>query len=498
MSQLKLHVESRPETKHPQVNNFVAVQELCRTFETATGWALSFEGRTGADRGFSLGLAQPQAQPALDRGAATALAGAMFRVVDELAQAKHAVWQREAELAAGVPITSRPEEEDHLAQRLETVLASGAKAVGCQAAALYLLNDATSHLKLRSCWGLSHDKLLEPARPLKGALADLEALLGHAIVLEDTSLLPHWNVPENYPAAVCVPVSSATNPLGTLWLFCDTNRDFSEEQTNLAEIVAGRIAADLEREILLSEGVQNKRVKGQWTAAVTRQEQRLPKMPPLLEGWQVAGWTAQAEGIGGNFHDWMLHHDGRLALSVGDAHGIGLPASFTATLTQAALRSHATYARDPKSLLVRLNDTLWTGSTGDEFASLFFGLIDPESGMLEYSLAGSAALLLVRRGEAQIITTDAPPLGTGPEIEYHTEKQVLLPGDFLVALSEGVHQARDRNGTQCCVSALVNLIRRATQFSAAQLTQRICEMLGDHCPPRPGIDRTLLVVKRSR
>jgi len=45
-------------------------------------------------------------------------------------------------------------------------------------------------------------------------------------------------------------------PLGTLWFFSARRRDFAPEQTNLAEIVAGRIASDLEREMLLSEGVE--------------------------------------------------------------------------------------------------------------------------------------------------------------------------------------------------------------------------------------------------
>src|SRR5262249_30680354 len=155
------------------------------------------------------------------------------------------------ELAAGVPVASRQGEEPHLAERLEAVLKGGAEAVGCQAAGLYLLDEATSELKLRAVWRLPEERLLAPARPLRGAVADLEALVGHAVMLEDTSLLPHWRCPEDFPAAVCVPVSSPSIPLGTLWTFSDRPRDFTPEETNLLEIVAGRLAADLEREMLL-------------------------------------------------------------------------------------------------------------------------------------------------------------------------------------------------------------------------------------------------------
>ena len=99
--------------------------------------------------------------------------------------------------------------------------------------AAYLLDDATKQLKLRSCWGLPKSRFLDPPRPLRGAAADLEALVGHAVVLEDTSFLPHWKVPEEFRSAVCVPISSPTFPFGTLWMFCDQPRDFSVAETQL-------------------------------------------------------------------------------------------------------------------------------------------------------------------------------------------------------------------------------------------------------------------------
>ena len=65
----------------------------------------------------------------------------------------------------------------------------------------------------------------------------------------DTRQLEHWNIPEEFPTAVCIPVSTATMPLGTLWLFSNQSRDFSEKETNVIEVVAGRVAVELEREV---------------------------------------------------------------------------------------------------------------------------------------------------------------------------------------------------------------------------------------------------------
>jgi serine phosphatase RsbU (regulator of sigma subunit) len=424
------------------------------------------------------------------------LAAALAELLTELDATHEALRKREAELAAGVPITSRPNDGEHLAQRLEGVLAGGAQALGCDRAALYLLDDATTELKLRSSHGLPHNRLLAPARPLKGAVADLEALVGHAVVLEDTSLLPHWRVPEKCASAVCVPVSTSTVPLGTLWFFGDSVRDYSSRETNLAEIVAGRLAADLEREMLLQEGVQSKQVRKQWANASAWQKQRLPQISPLLDGWQVAAWTEQAAGVGGDFYDWSIHPDGRLALALGDAGGSMLTAGLTAASLQAALRAHGSYAHDARSLLHRLNETLWTTSTGDQLASFFYGLVELETGGLEYSVAGSAAALLVRQNQAELLQLPQALLGADPDELYSSARRTLLPGDILILMSEGVLEARDGQGLRLGESYLARQIRKCSKLSARDLAARLRDLLVGSSDREAEHDRTLVVLKR--
>ena len=251
---------------------------LCEAFQQATGWTLTHE--PGPDRlqnpnlvwsapvdpgvGASLGLIRPGfvppaptarvAVPLLD---AVALAETVTQLWAEIVALREGLRSREAELAADVPVVARREAPGKTAERFEAILKAGAEAVGCQAAALYLLDAGTTSLKLRAAWGLPKRKLLEPARELAGAMGDLEALLGHAVVLSDPAMNRYWHAPEPSGASVCVPVSSPTTPLGTLWLFCDDPRDFGDHETNLIEVVAGRLAAELERAVLLDDARQN-------------------------------------------------------------------------------------------------------------------------------------------------------------------------------------------------------------------------------------------------
>ncbi len=348
--------------------------------------------------------------------AARGLASAIGGMLGEVLMLRRAVFEREAELAAGVPLVPNAAETEHLATRLEAVLRGGAQAVGCHAAALYLLDEATSKLKLRSCWGLPLDRLTAPPRPLQGAVADLESLLGHAVVLEDTPMMRHWRAPEDFAAAVCVPVSTSTTILGTLWMYSNVKREFTAPQTNIVEVIAGRLAADLEREMLWQEGFAAAEIKKQIAAAERLQRNQFP---PSRRCWTAGTWPAgrnKPVPLGGDFHDWFCLPDGLLAVAVGHAMDSGVQAALAASGLKAALRAHGQYYREAQQTLKRLNLTLWTGSAGDQHATLFYGLIETATGRVCAASAGHPGALIIRAGGWESLTQITPRLGEGPEI----------------------------------------------------------------------------------
>jgi phosphoserine phosphatase RsbU/P len=517
---LRLHLEDPPSSA-PLLADPAAFQFLSDAFARATGWQLQLQtgcaedcvprwsapiaGPTASDDGrlallpcspaYAAGLATPPTT--LDLESVRPLALALANLLGDVNRTKHALWQREAELAAGVPVSVRPDEQQHLAERLQCVLQGGAEALHCEAAALYLLDETTSTLKLRALWGLPQSKLLEPARPLRGAVADLEALVGHAVVLEDTSLLPHWRCPEDdFAAAVCVPVSTSSTPLGTLWLFSRTQREFSDSQTNLAEIIAGRLAADLEREMLLTVGANAKHSDKQLEVAARWQQDRLPSVVPLIPQFEISGWTQQASNVGGDFHDWTVLPDGRLALSVGDTQGAPLQAGLNAAAVQAALRAHLGYRHSAAQLLSRLNDTLWQGSAGDQFASFGYVIINPETGEAELALAGSVAAVVIRPENRDIYAADGAPLGTGIEPPIKALTLTIEPGECLVLLSSGVRSATDQAGLRIGEAVMGATLRRHLHEPAESLAGWLRRLLDKAGASHPTEDRTVLVCKR--
>ena len=517
---LKLYTEKAPEPFRPEINTLGSLPELLKSFQRVTGWSLQYvpgpepnlkkDGLTwsapvnpgvgvplGHLRLGPVGSGPAAASPALEQENARTLATALSGMLGELLQTRHALWQREAELAAGVPLVPHSDEQQHLADRLQAVLKGGAEAVGCQAAALYLLDEATTRLKLRSSWGLPPERMIDPPRPLRGAVADLEALLGHAVVLSDPKLMQHWKAPEDFAAAVCVPVSTPTTLLGTFWVYCTDRRDFDDRQTNILEIVAGRLAADLEREMLLHEGIDAAQMKRQLSAAEQIQQNQLPTIAPLLDDWELAGWTAQSQPVGGDFYDWFCLPQGLLAVAVGDAMERGLKAAMAASALKAALRSHGQYHRQAEQALKQINLTLWTGSAGDQHAALFYGLIETSTGRVSYSPAGHPGVVLLKKDGWESLSHPAPLLGGSPESNYEPFGCELGRGEALVIFTDGFRDATDREGRSLGEAGVAEPLAARLSLSADQLADLARQTLASHSANPDRDDRTVLVIKRT-
>jgi hypothetical protein len=372
------------------------------------------------------------------RGAVESLGRAIAALLGELAETRHALWQREAELAAAIPVAARASEPDQLAERLDAILRGGCEALGCTAAGLYLLDESTTQLKLRATWGLARQSLAEPARPLRGAMADLEALTGHAVVLASASLCRLWHAPKPCDAALCVPVASASAPLGTLWFFAAESRDFDARETQLGEIIAGRLCSELEREVLLTEAA---------TIATTQRRQRsldawagdFLRLPAVaVEGWSLTADVSLSKPSENtatdepSFADALTTPAGAFVLALGRAH---LPASegyVAIAALRAALRSHAPRVRRASQLLSAIHATIQQTFAGDVFASLALAVVHPNTGWFSFTGTGQASAAIVRGPRSRRLASRSEFVGAAGDPSFTNETGRLARGDRLL------------------------------------------------------------------
>jgi len=516
---LRLYTEQLSSVPAPETLPLVSLPAVLSAFQHATGWHLRYSpAEAGAaprapglpssnpanlGKGFTPGqlileVGRPARAGRLDAQRVEPLAESLAALVGETMQAQHALWLREAELAAGVPLVPTSDGPEHLATRLEAVLKAGARAVGCNAAALYLLDEATSQLKLRACWGMPRARLLDDARPLRGATADLEALLGSAVVLNDPELIKLWKSPEQCPTAVCVPVSTPTTILGTLWFFADKRREFADRQTAMLEIVAGRVAADLEREVLVREGIEAARLKRQVAQAEQYQRDQLPAVAPQIDGWDIAGWTAASGCLTGDFHDWFAAPDGRTTLMLGSAAGNPLEAALFSSGLKTALRCHAEHVAGPADVLRRVNTTLWTASTGGQQAAALCAVAQPHAGRIELATAGRIGVVLSQGPLFEVHSQALPPLGESADLVVPPREIQLLPGQSLLLASPGLLTATDAENRTFGETGLGQAIAAHAGQPAARLAMHVQDHFDAHRGTPPHNDATLIVLTRRK
>jgi phosphoserine phosphatase RsbU/P len=446
---LRLFSETTAVSQPPSISTD-QVAALRNSFARATGWSLEYErlARRTADRrdeldfeSFELRLAtevgsHASEKPPIAYDDAAALADGITGILNELMRSRDALRKREAELAAGVPLVSTAAGDRHLAEKLAGVLRGVTEAIGGCAAGVYLLDSGTTELKLRTQWGLPEDRFVEPARPLAGAMADLEALAGHAVALEDAAAMSSWNLPEPFPAAVCVPISSATTPLGTLWVFADKARPFSDHEVNLVEISAGRIASDLEREMLLVETGEATDLRRHWNAAVQHRANRTPQVAPLVEGWEIAVVAGPHDETDRDFYDWFADGEGRLMACLGRSDAEGFAAALQCETVRAAWRAHARHGLGIDRVLTLVNEDLWAGAT--EASELdFLGCLAGAGGQLAVAGAGRAFVLRTPRdGEPQLLNIGGPALGIDVEVPFSAEEFRITPDEIVVVAGD--------------------------------------------------------------
>jgi hypothetical protein len=179
---------------------------------------------------------------------------ALTQFVGDAYRWQQALRQHEEEQAVSVDL---PAVQRH-GETLHQLLKESAKLADFCAASLYLLDSKQKMLKLRSCWGLPEERLLDPPKLLHDSIADVEAILGQIVVVNEDYLLETWRVPEDFPMAVCLPIMSQQCIWGTLWLFADQRRDCTEHELNLMEFIAGRVATELEKLSLHRELMQSR------------------------------------------------------------------------------------------------------------------------------------------------------------------------------------------------------------------------------------------------
>ena len=268
---------------------------------------------------------------------------------------------------------------------------------------------------------------------------------------EEEGWFPHGGAPEG-GAPREGGISSAFDFGGetyTFRLFDKESRSgiipFDETDQLLLDALSRQVHASLENLYLHREALEKQKIEQDIAVAAAIQQRILPKVLPVIEGYDIAGVNIPSKSVGGDYYDCIPLPDGRFAMVIADVAGKGVPAALLVSSFHAYLTAYLEAAMPLVELGRRLNRVISRASTEDKFITAFFALLTPSSGGLETLSAGHNPVFLRHTdGTLQELTLGGIPLGMlDMDFPYQSETLTLAKGERLLLYTDGIPEAAD-------------------------------------------------------
>jgi serine phosphatase RsbU (regulator of sigma subunit)/serine/threonine protein kinase/tetratricopeptide (TPR) repeat protein len=308
--------------------------------------------------------------------------------------------------------------------------------------------------------------------------------------------------------AMCVPLKAREKALGMIYL---DNRlaggTFGEEEHELMKSFAVQASISIENAYLVSNLVEQERLKQEMELGRQIQLSLLPEETPQIKGFAIAGLMQPAKEIGGDYFDYITFagEPNRLGVVVADVTGKGVDAGMVMGMTKATIHALSEQNLTTRDLVLKLNRYLCTLLKKQKFISLAYAEYSAEEGTFTWSGAGHEHIIVVRstqKGDHEVksIVTGGIVLGVFDDIEDDiTQTSITLnKGDKVILYTDGVTEAMDSNNKFYSLNRLIEVIKHASSLSAQDLLSHINENIRQHIGDSPQYDDITLVVMEKK
>ena len=322
--------------------------------------------------------------------------------------------------------------------------------------------DESGVLQVRIARGRSEQALdpqaMNPSRSVLGSAIEL----GTAVVNEDLNLadinlqsaqsvmvqllrssvvIPLYGTPHTQVYLSTEP--SQRQLLGAVYLDSKRVATISTLDRKILDALGAQAESILERARLIEHERERQRLEQELNIAREIQQALVPHGLQDYSHFSVTGVHRPCYEVGGDYFDVCPLADGRLAILIADVAGKGLGAALLTTMLQGAL-SGLTLGVDPVKVFNHLNRFLCDRAAVGRYATMFFGLLQPD-GTLEFVRAGHPTPLLLRRGAvSELYSTGSFPIGLLETASFASIRVQLEPGDTLLMYTDGVTEAENR------------------------------------------------------
>ncbi|HEX4750155.1 MAG TPA: SpoIIE family protein phosphatase [Bryobacteraceae bacterium] len=324
-------------------------------------------------------------------------------------------------------------------------------------------------------------------------------VIGDAM-LDDVFRMQKSIVLQRVRSMMAVPLQTGDRVIGIIYVDNGTlMRPFSQEDLDLLTVMSNVAAIRIEHARLNAIEQADKIFEMELAQASEIQRSLLPPHAPVYSGYELAGLNIPCRTVGGDYYDFLPYPDGRLGVVVGDVSGKGLPAAMMMSNLQARVQMLVDYNPDPARAITVLNRNLAEHGVPGRFITFFYGLLDPATGLLEYSNAGHNYPVILRANEEiEDLPGSGMVMGIMAKERYERAETYLRPGDLLALYSDGVTEAVNEKDKEFGEHGLGKFLLRNRHQSCGDLVNALAEEVRGWCRSTSFADDfTVLLVRRN-
>ena len=218
-------------------------------------------------------------------------------------------------------------------------------------------------------------------------------------------------------------------------------------------------------------------------AAKAIQESVLPReFPPFpdIDRFDIYASMKMARDVGGDFYDFFLIDDDKLAFLIADVSGKGIPAALFMMTAKTQIKSYLSSGIPVNEAVDAANHQLCLGNDAGMFVTMFACVLDYRTGMLSYVNAGHNPPMLHHDGQWEWMRdVSGMPLGLFDGLPYDLHERQLSSADTLYLYTDGVTEAMDKDGALFGEERLEQTLGRYTGMNARSMSVGVRRAITD-------------------
>jgi serine phosphatase RsbU (regulator of sigma subunit)/dihydrofolate reductase len=276
---------------------------------------------------------------------------------------------------------------------------------------------------------------------------------------------------------------------------------------------------------LAEEALSRAKLEREFEIAREVQERLFPQTFPNVAGVEMAAHCRPAQAVGGDYYDLIDIRDGslaeaghapgnlssasgttahgcdRLGIAIGDVSGKGMSAALLMASLHASLRGQVlSGAGDLGTKMANVNRLLYDASDTNRYATFFYAELDCASRTLHYVNGGHNPPAVLRKEDGAWrvfrLGDGGPVIGLLAGAVYKEQILHLLPGDILLAFTDGISEAMNASEDEWGEARMIAEAQAHADLNAEDLLQRLFRTADAFAAGAPQHDDMTIVVLR--